>query len=106
MWVALTEIGQALLRRNDALVASSSTTETKYRTQRDSLMNRLTGSIRESAALERQLAQCGLNLEAADSSNRALLHELDEVRGENTRLTAKLARSGELKWNSRCENSS
>ncbi|KDN38510.1 hypothetical protein K437DRAFT_22735 [Tilletiaria anomala UBC 951] len=43
-------------------------------------MSKLSSSIKESSSLQRQLAQSNLNLEAADSSNRILLHELDEVR--------------------------
>jgi hypothetical protein len=89
------EIGQALLRRNDSLTASLSSAKITHEQQRDALMARLTGSIKESAQLERELKQCGLNLEAADAGNRALLHELDELRGEASTLRIKGARCGE-----------
>lgn len=66
-------------------------------------MKRLTNSIKESSALEKELAQCGLNLEAADSSNRALLAELDTARRDlqkletdRTRLSVLEARSEKL----------
>lgn len=52
-------------------------------------MSRLTHSIRESSNRERLLIQTNLNLEAADSSNRNLLHELDEVRNELKKLKIK-----------------
>ena len=80
------EIGQALLRRNDAFTAEASAKEAQHASQRDSLMKRLTNSIKESSALEKELAQCGLNLEAADSSNRALLAELDTARRDLQKL--------------------
>lgn len=86
------EIGQALLRRNDALTSEATAKEAKFTTQRDALMKRLTRSIKESSQLQKDLAQCTLNLEAADSSNRALLTELDQSRRDLKRLEADRAR--------------
>ncbi len=43
-------------------------------------MDKLSTSIKESQAMQRQLGQANLNLEAADCSNRALLVELDDAR--------------------------
>ncbi|CAO1633174.1 unnamed protein product [Sympodiomycopsis kandeliae] len=86
------EIGQALLRRNDALTAEATTKENRYAAQRDSLMKRLTKSIRESSQLEKELSQCSLNLEAADSSNRALLAELDQTRRDAKKFEAERAK--------------
>ncbi|KAN0062829.1 hypothetical protein ACQY0O_004649 [Thecaphora frezii] len=82
------EIGQALLKRHDAMYARSQKQAQEYIQQRDGLMSRLTRSYKETSVLERQLAQANLNLEAADSSNRNLLHELDEVRGQLAKLKA------------------
>ena len=82
------EIGQALLRRHDAMQAKLQKQAEEYMQQRDGLMSRLTRSYKETSGLERQLAQANLNLEAADSSNRTLLHELDEVRGQLAKLKA------------------
>lgn len=74
------EIGQALLRKHDALVASTSNLESRHVNQRDALMKKLTRNIKESNDIEKRLSQTTLNLEAADSSNRALLAELDSCR--------------------------
>ena len=49
--------------------------------------------VREHAALDKRLTQALLNLEIADSSNRALLHELQESRSVVARLSAQSARS-------------
>ncbi|EPQ27299.1 uncharacterized protein PFL1_05222 [Pseudozyma flocculosa PF-1] len=86
------EIGQALLKRHDAMHARSQKQAQEYIQQRDGLMSRLTKSYKETSGLERQLAQANLNLEAADSSNRTLLHELDEVRGQLAKLRASQTR--------------
>ncbi|KAK0545948.1 hypothetical protein OC861_004944 [Tilletia horrida] len=80
------EIGQSLLHKHDAAVAALSKTQEEHVTQRDSLMSRLTQSIRESSNLQRQLAQSTLNLEAADASTRALLAELDQARSSTQAL--------------------
>ncbi|PWY99619.1 Snf7-domain-containing protein [Testicularia cyperi] len=86
------EIGQALLRRHDAMQAKLQKQAEEYMQQRDGLMSRLTKSYKETSALERELAQSNLNLEAGDSSNRALLHELDDVRGQLSKLRASTAK--------------
>lgn len=88
----LTEIGQALLRRNDALTEAAANTDKKHSTQRDSLMKRLTKVIKETDELEKRLAQTTLNLEAADGSNRALLAELEECRRELNKTKSDKAR--------------
>jgi hypothetical protein len=49
--------------------------------------------VREHAALNKRLTQALLNLEVADSSNRTLLHELQESRSVVARLSAQSARS-------------
>jgi len=49
--------------------------------------------VREHAALDKRLTQALLNLEIADSSNRTLLHELQESRSVVARLSAQSARS-------------
>jgi hypothetical protein len=49
--------------------------------------------IREHATLDKRLTQALLNLEIADSSNRTLLHELQESRSAVARLSAQSARS-------------
>ncbi|TKY88267.1 hypothetical protein EX895_002977 [Sporisorium graminicola] len=86
------EIGQALLRRHDAMQAKLQKQAEEYMQQRDGLMTRLTKSYKETSALERELAQSNLNLEAGDSSNRALLHELDDARSQLTKLKASQTR--------------
>ncbi|SPO31353.1 uncharacterized protein UTRI_05837_B [Ustilago trichophora] len=86
------EIGQALLRRHDAMQAKLQKQAEEYMQQRDGLMSRLTKSYKETSALERELAQSNLNLEAGDSSNRALLHELDEARNQLNKLKASQTR--------------
>ncbi|KAK0561998.1 hypothetical protein OC844_002917 [Tilletia horrida] len=86
------EIGQSLLHKHDAAVAALSKAQDEHVQQRDSLMSRLTQSIRESAGLQRQLAQTTLNLEAADASNRTLLSELDEARSATKTLKRSQAR--------------
>lgn len=86
------EIGQALLRRHDAMQAKLQKQAEEYLQQRDGLMSRLTKSYKETSALERELAQSNLNLEAGDSSNRALLYELDDARNQLTKLKASQAR--------------
>ncbi|PWN52908.1 hypothetical protein IE53DRAFT_311194 [Violaceomyces palustris] len=86
------EIGQALLRRHDDIQLQSTKQAEEFVQQRDGLMSRLTRSYKETSALERQLAQANLNLEAADSSNRTLLHELDEVRAQLSKMKASQAR--------------
>lgn len=82
------EIGQALLRRHDAMQAKLQKQAEEYLQQRDGLMSRLTKSYKETSALERELAQSNLNLEAGDTSNRALLHELDDTRNQLNKLKA------------------
>lgn len=82
------EIGQALLRRHDAMQSKLQKQAEEYMQQRDGLMTRLTKSYKETSALERELAQSNLNLEAGDSSNRALLCELDEARKQLNKLKA------------------
>ncbi|WFD36646.1 hypothetical protein MCUN1_003533 [Malassezia cuniculi] len=74
------EIGQALLRRQDAILFHSQQVAEEHAQQRDALLARLTSVIKENQALERQLAQANFNLESADHSHRALLSELDESR--------------------------
>ncbi|KAJ1021571.1 hypothetical protein NDA16_003709 [Ustilago loliicola] len=86
------EIGQALLRRHDAMQAKLQKQAEEYMQQRDGLMSRLTKSYKETSALERELAQTNLNLEAGDSSNRALLHELDDARNQLNKLKASQTR--------------
>ncbi|CAO1615223.1 unnamed protein product [Parajaminaea phylloscopi] len=86
------EIGQALLRKHDALVASTSAAEARHTGQRDALMKKLTRSIKESNDKEKRLSQTMLNLEAADSSNRALLAELDACRRHLSQAKAEKAR--------------
>lgn len=86
------EIGQALLRKHDDLAASVSTTEARHSSQVDALMSKLTRSIKESKDYEKRLAATSLNLEAADSSNRALLAELDDCRRELSRVKAEKAK--------------
>uniref|UniRef100_V5EXU3 Uncharacterized protein n=2 Tax=Kalmanozyma brasiliensis (strain GHG001) TaxID=1365824 RepID=V5EXU3_KALBG len=86
------EIGQALLKRHDAMQAKLQKQAEEYMQQRDGLMTRLTKSYKETSALERELAQSNLNLEAGDSSNRALLHELDESRTQLNKLKASQTR--------------
>lgn len=86
------EIGQALLRRHDAMQAKLQKQAEEYMQQRDGLMTRLTKSYKETSALERELAQSNLNLEAGDSSNRALLHELDDTRNQLTKLKVSQSR--------------
>lgn len=86
------EIGQALLRRHDAMQAKLQKQAEEYMQQRDGLMSRLAKSYKETSAVERQLAQSNLNLEAGDSSNRTLLHELDEARNRLNKLKAGQAR--------------
>ncbi|KAE8259221.1 hypothetical protein A4X13_0g1162 [Tilletia indica] len=88
------EIGQSLLHKHDAAVGALSKAQDEHVQQRDSLMNRLTHSIRESAGLQRQLTQTTLNLEAADASNRTLLSELDEARSASKTLKRSQARLG------------
>ena len=80
------EIGQALVKRHDDAVAQSTKAAADYVSQRDSLMNRLTSSIKESQSLQRQLLQSNLNLEAADSSNRTLIGELEDTRSSLAKL--------------------
>ncbi|KAL9936701.1 hypothetical protein V8E36_004769 [Tilletia maclaganii] len=86
------EIGQSLLHKHDAAVSALTKAQDEHVQQRDSLMNRLTQSIRESAGLQRQLTQTTLNLEAADASNRTLLSELDESRTASKTLKRSQAR--------------
>ncbi|SNX86559.1 uncharacterized protein MEPE_05268 [Melanopsichium pennsylvanicum] len=86
------EIGQALLRRHDAMQAKLQKQAEEYMQQRDGLMSRLAKSYKETSALERELAQSNLNLEAGDSSNRALLHELDDARIQLSKLRASQTR--------------
>lgn len=74
------EIGQALLRRQDTILYHSQQEADEHTQQRDLLLARLSGVIKENQALERQLAQANFNLESADHSHRALLSELDEAR--------------------------
>lgn len=69
-------------------------------------MRRLTKSIKESDAMSTELEQTSMNLEAADSSNRALLSELEEsrrdlakIKTERARLVAMEERSQKIsKW--------
>lgn len=49
--------------------------------------------VREHTALNKRLTQALLNLEIADSSNRTLLHQLQESRSAVARLSAQSARS-------------
>ena len=49
--------------------------------------------VREHMALDKRLTQALLNLEIADSSNRTLLHQLQESRSAVARLSAQSARS-------------
>lgn len=76
------EIGQALLRRSDALQSALSQSQSEHSSRIDALMKKLTSSIRETSRLEKRLEQADLNLEAADASNRALVRELDDCRRE------------------------
>ncbi|PWN19175.1 hypothetical protein BCV69DRAFT_313930 [Microstroma glucosiphilum] len=100
------EIGQALLRRNDVLAETATAQDTRHASQVDSLMRRLTKSIKESDAMSKELEQTSMNLEAADSSNRALLSELEEsrrdlakIKTERARLVAMEERSQKIsKW--------
>lgn len=87
------EVGQALLRKYDALVASSAESEQRHVSQRNAIMDKLTRSIHEGNELERRLGQTAMNLEAADSSNRALLSELDGCRRELGSLKAQRAKN-------------
>lgn len=74
------EIGQALLKRQDAIVNKAQQEADEHAQQRDQILSRLTQSIKENQSMERQLSQSTFNLEAADRSHHALLTELAEVR--------------------------
>lgn len=76
------QIGQALLRRSDALQSELATKDEEHGSRLNSLMKKLTSSIREASQLEKRLEQSDLNLEAADASSRALVRELDDTRKE------------------------
>ncbi|WFD38756.1 uncharacterized protein MJAP1_001720 [Malassezia japonica] len=80
------EIGQALLRRQDTIVNKAQQESDDHAQQRDQILARLTQSIKENQALERQLTQSNFNLEAADQSHHALLTELEEVRQQVRQL--------------------
>ena len=64
-------------------------------------MSKLTHSIKESSNFEKQLIQSNLNLEAADSSNRNLLNELDLVRNQLKKSKIKEVQNSNLEkdWN-------
>lgn len=93
------EIGQALLRRQDAIVFQSQQASEEHAQQRDVLLARLSSVIKENKALERQLEQANFNLESADHSHRALLSELDEARRQarSERTAAAKARALEAR---------
>lgn len=82
------EIGQALLKRQDALVYKTQQETEEHVQQRDQLLARLTQSIKDNQMLERQLSQTKFNLEAADQSHHALLTELSDVRQQLKQMKA------------------
>ena len=90
------EIGQALLRRNDSLQSEVLQNQQEYSSRIDSLMKKLSFSIREASQLEKQREQSELNLEAADASNRSLVRELDDCRRELAKLRGANARNSGL----------
>lgn len=79
------QIGQALLRRSDALQAELSSKQEEHGSRINSLMKKLSSSIKETGQFSKRLEQSELNLEACEASNRALVRELDEARKELSR---------------------
>ena len=63
------------------------------RSNNDHLLSRLATTIRAKEASDARYAQATLNLDTAESSNRALLRELQDARAVITRLSAHVARS-------------
>lgn len=90
------QIGQALLRRTDALQSELSSKEEESSSKINSIMKRLSSSIKEASHLEKRLEQSDLNLEAADASNRALVRELEECRRELSKARASHVKSSGL----------
>ncbi|UZJ51568.1 hypothetical protein CBS101457_000888 [Exobasidium rhododendri] len=90
------EIGQALLRKNDGLQSEVHQNQHDYSNRIDSLMKKLSSSIREASMLEKEREQSEMNLEAADASNRSLVRELDECRREVVRLRGATTRNTNL----------
>lgn len=93
------EIGQALLRKNDSLTNELNQSQQEYTSRVDSLMKKLTYSIREASQLDKSREQSELNLEAAEASNRSLVRELDETRRELTKLRGVDVRNTGLEGN-------
>ncbi|PWN38362.1 uncharacterized protein FA14DRAFT_26165 [Meira miltonrushii] len=90
------QIGQALLRRSDALQAELGHKQEEHGTRLDSMMKKLTSSIKEAAHLEKRLEQSELNLEACEASNRALVREIEEGRRDLTKARGSNVRNSGL----------
>ncbi|MCO5589627.1 hypothetical protein L7F22_043595 [Adiantum nelumboides] len=90
------QIGQALLRRSDALQAELGHKQEEHGTRLDSMMKKLTSSIKEAAQLEKRLEQSELNLEACEASNRALVREIEEGRRDLAKARGSHARNSGL----------
>ncbi|KAI0065860.1 hypothetical protein BV25DRAFT_1797971 [Artomyces pyxidatus] len=100
------EVGQALLQRHEAYVrrvqlqvrnpseaeADTGVLEDSTRTRQE-LEARVAELVRENAVLEKRFNQSLVNNEVAESSNKALTTELQEVRAVFSRMTAENARS-------------
>lgn len=90
------QIGQALLRRSDALQAELSHKQEEHSTRLDSMMKKLTSSIKEATQLEKRLEQSELNMEACEASNRALVREIEESRRDLAKARGSHARNSGL----------
>ncbi|KAI0040645.1 hypothetical protein FA95DRAFT_1527426 [Auriscalpium vulgare] len=102
------EVGQALLQRHEAYVRRVQATERGSRISvdvpdeegnnddirsRSELEDRVSELVKENAVFEKRFNQALLNNEVAESSNKALTHELQEVRAVFGKLSAENARS-------------
>ena len=94
---------EAYVRRQEAVIANADRNETLLHESKEKvasltsansqLVAKMAELVREHATLDKRLTQALLNLEITDSSNRALLHELQESRSVVARLSAQSARS-------------
>jgi hypothetical protein len=90
------QIGQGLLRRSDALQAELASKQEEHGARINSLMKKLSSSIKETGQFSKRLEQSDLNLEACEASNRALVRELDEARRELSKVKGSNARQVSL----------
>lgn len=90
------QIGQALLRRSDALQSELTSAQEEHGSRINSMMKKLSSSIKEAGQLEKRLEQSELNLEACEASNRALVRELDECRRDLSKARGSTVRNSGL----------